>query len=143
MTVAGPRPVARNEATAAFFDATAQGRFLLMRCRPAGHWNRPQADRCAECDSTELEPAPASGRAALVSWVVLHPRPSEGGDPGLVTVPAIVELAEGPWWWTEIVGTDPAGLSDGMALEVVFERPEGSEAVPVFTPLASGSRPGG
>jgi uncharacterized OB-fold protein len=133
-TVAGPGPVARNGATAAFFDGTARGELLLMRCRPHHHWNRPQAERCATCDSTELEPAPASGRARLVSWSVVHPRPRDGVAPGPPSVPAIVEMEEGPWWWTQLVDVDPATLRDGEELEVVFERPEGSESVPVFTP---------
>ena len=133
---AGPGPVGRNEATSDFFDGTARGQFLLMRCRPGGHWNRPQAVRCGTCDSTDLEAAPASGKARLVSWVVVHPRPgSEEGRPP--SVPAIVELREGPWWWTQIVGADPADLHDQQPLEVLFERPEGSEAVPVFTPVSA------
>lgn len=135
MSSAGPGPVARNDATAAFFDGTARGEFLLRRCEPHGHWNRPQAEHCADCSSSELLPAAGSGRARLVSWVVVHPRP---GVATLPSVPAIVELEEGPWWWTQIVGCDPADLEDGQPLTVVFERPEGSEAVPVFTP--SGDR---
>lgn len=133
MTVRGPGPVARNEATAEFFDGTGRGEFLLMRC-PEGHWNRPQAERCAECDSPELHPEPASGRARLMSWVVVHPRPGSGGDSDAPTVPAIVEFDEGPWWWSQVVDVDPADLRDGLPLRVVFERPDGSEAVPVFTP---------
>jgi uncharacterized OB-fold protein len=136
--VAGPGPVARNEATAAFFDGTARGELLLTRCRPHQHWNRPQAERCAECDSTELVPAPGSGRASLVSWVVVHPRPREGAPPPPPAVPAIVEMEEGPWWWTQLVDVDPSHLQEGEALRVVFERPDGGEAVPVFTPVQAG-----
>ncbi|MDA8043760.1 MAG: OB-fold domain-containing protein [Actinomycetota bacterium] len=132
--VAGPGPVARNEDSAAFFDGTAAGRFLLRRCRPAGHWNRPQAVRCAQCDSPDLRPEPAAGTGRLVSWVVVHPRPG-ADDPPPPAVPAIVELDEGPWWWTMMVGADPAGLRAGLPVQVVFERPEGSEAVPVWTPV--------
>ena len=135
----GPGPVARNDATTDFFDGTARGEFLLRRCRPHQHWNRPQAERCAECDSTDLETAAGSGRARLVSWVVLHPRPGPDGVSGPPTYPGIVEFEEGPWWWTQIVGADPAELRDGLPLQVVFETPEGSEAVPVFTPARAAS----
>lgn len=130
---AGPGPVSRNDATAAFFDGTAKGLFLLQRC-PEGHWNRPQAVRCQQCDRTDLEAAPASGAGRLVSWVVVHPRPG-AENPGPPTVPAIVELEEGPWWWTLLVGADPATLRAGRPVRVGFERPEGSEAVPVWTPV--------
>lgn len=140
MTVQGPGPVARNDATATFFDGTARGEFLLLRC-PQGHWNRPQAERCVECDSDGLRPEPSSGRARLVSWAVVHPRRGAGAETGgeagptaVPAVPAVVEFEEGPWWWSQIVGVDPGELRDGLALRVVFERPDGSEAVPVFTP---------
>jgi uncharacterized OB-fold protein len=131
----GPGPVARNDATAEFFDATARGQFLLRRCRPHRHWNRPHSERCAECDSTDLEAEAASGRARLVSWVVLHPRPHPDGSTVPPTLPGIVELDEGPWGWTQIVGADPTELRDGQPLQVGFETPDGSEAVPVFTPV--------
>ncbi len=134
MTASGPRPVARNDATSAFFDGTARGEFLLARCRPHGHWNRPQAQVCAACTATDLEVAPSSGRARLVSWVVVHPRPRDDGPPPAPSLPAIVEFEEGPWWWTQVVGAVQSDLRDGLPLKVVFERPEGSEAVPVFTP---------
>lgn len=133
MTVGGPGPVARNEATSVFFDGTAGGQFLLKRC-PDGHWNRPQALLCTECGSQDLTAEAAAGTARLVSWAVVHPRPGAPGESAGPAVPAIVELDEGPWWWSQIVGVDPAELRDGLRLRVVFERPEGSEVVPVFAP---------
>jgi uncharacterized OB-fold protein len=123
--------VSRNEATARFFDGTAAGQFLLLRC-PQGHANRPQADLCGVCRSAHLEPFPASGAVRLVSWAVIPPRPgSETQEPA---VPAIVEFAEGPWWWAPLLGADPASLQAGQELVLSFEQPEGSEAVPVFRP---------
>ncbi len=71
-------PVGRNGATEEFFDGTAAGEFLLRRCRPHGHLSRPQAHQCCECGSTELTWIPASGRARLVSWVVIPARASDG-----------------------------------------------------------------
>lgn len=129
---ARPGPVARNEGTATFFDAAADGRFLLMRCAQ-GHWSRPQATVCATCHSTALRPEASSGRARLVSWVVVHPRPGADGTAGRPSVPAIVELEEGPWWWTQLVDVDLEALGEGTPLEVTFEHPPGSEAVPAFT----------
>lgn len=132
----GPGPVGRNEPSAFFFDGTAEGVFLLLRCEQ-GHWNRPQNGTCASCGSSDLTPAPSSGRATLVSWVVVHPRPPrDGTSPGPPTVPAIVELAEGPWWWTQLVDVDPSTLKAGDALEVQFVRRDGSEVFPAFTTAA-------
>jgi uncharacterized OB-fold protein len=132
-----PGPVGRNEHSAFFFDGTAEGVFMLLKC-PNGHWNRPQNVMCASCGSSELTPSPASGRATLVSWVVVHPRPpADGSEPGPPTVPAIVELAEGPWWWTQLVDVELPKLKAGDALEVVFEHGEHSEVFPAFSPASS------
>jgi uncharacterized OB-fold protein len=50
-----------------------------------------------------------------------------------VTVLAVAQLAEGPWWWSQIEGVqNPADLSPGIPLRITFERPDGSEAIPVF-----------
>lgn len=127
-------PVARNEDTEKFFDATAAGLFLLRRCQPGGHFNRPQAEVCNRCGSVQLEEIPAAGRATLVSWAVVPGRSRDGRPAGEPAIPAVVELEEGPWWWSKLVGADPVDLREGMALRLRFERADGGEAVPVFGP---------
>jgi uncharacterized OB-fold protein len=127
-------PVARNESTAEFFDGTAQGQFLLRRCRSGGHLLRPQARHCSECGSTDLDWQPSSGRARLVSWALIPVGGSRTPSEGIPIVPAIVEMEEGPWWWTMVVGCDPETLREGLPLRVTFETGEGGEAVPVFGP---------
>lgn len=123
-------PVSRNEATATFFDGTARGEFLLKRC-PLGHVCRPQAVLCDRCGSPALDDVPASGGVRLVSWAVVPGRSTADEEP---TIPAIVEFEEGPWWWSKLVGADPAELREGLPLRLEFERAEGGEAVPVFRP---------
>jgi uncharacterized protein len=121
--------VNRDEQTGAFFDGTAAGQLLLRRC-PAGHYSEPQAAQCSTCGRTDLEWAAAGGGASLVSWAVT--RSSETS-----TVLVIAELDEGPWWWSQLTGADPAGLTVGTRLRLAFARPDGAaegelEAVPVF-----------
>lgn len=130
-------PVSRNEATEAFFDAAAKGQFLLLRCRPQGHFCRPQATVCGECGSTDFDHVPAAGGVRLVSWVVVPDRPAPGQDPGEPNLPAIVEFDEGPWWWSKLVDADPDTLQAGMPLRLTFESAEGAEAVPVFSPAGA------
>jgi uncharacterized OB-fold protein len=122
-------PVNRDEQTAAFFDGTAAGQLVLRRC-PAGHYSEPQAAQCSTCGRTDLDWAAAAGGASLVSWAV-----TRSGEKSTVLV--IAELDEGPWWWSQLTGADPARLTVGTRLRLAFARPAETadaepEAVPVF-----------
>jgi uncharacterized protein len=124
--------VARDDATAEFLDAAARGDFLIQRCAACGRRCGPQAQQCHACGSTDLSWIPASGVASLVSWTIAHGRPAADGSVA-TTVLAIAELAEGPWWWSQIVEvSDPGQLTAGLPLRITFERPDGSEPIPVF-----------
>jgi len=124
-------PVARDAATAEFFDGAAAGKFLLRRC-PAGHWSEPAAAQCTTCGSADLSWEPAGGGAALVSWSVTWNKPSGEAEPRR-TVLVIAELDEGPWWWSQLADANPDGLSVGRRLRIEFRRASDSdEAVPVF-----------
>ena len=126
-------PVARDAASAEFFDGAAAGVFLL-RCCPAGHFSEPPAVQCTTCASTELRWQAACGDATLVSWAVTWSRPT-GDDEPQRTVLVIAELEEGPWWWSQLVDADPANLAAGRRLRIEFRRADPEhEAVPVFAP---------
>jgi uncharacterized protein len=124
-------PVARDAATAEFFDGTSAGQFLLRRC-PAGHISEPAVAQCTTCAATNLAWAVARGGATLVSWVVSYGRAAEG-EPPTQTVLVIGELDEGPWWWTQLDGACDE-LAVGRRLRIEFRRAADGEheAVPVF-----------
>ena len=131
--------VTRDEASAPFFDAAAEGRLLIRRCGACGHWIAPYLrmgatiERCPACASDAVEWTPAAGTATLVTWTVIHERT----DDSTHTV-GVVELAEGPWF-TARVDADPALLAAGAAMAVGFDRPGGGEPVPVLRLV--GARP--
>ena len=127
-------PVTRDAATAEFFDGTAASRFLLRHCTDCDALSAPQAAQCERCCSTALDWRPASGDAILVSWTVAHGRPDASGTASR-TILGIAELAEGPWWWSQIADADPAQLRVGTPLRIIFRRYDAQhEAVPVFVP---------
>jgi uncharacterized protein len=127
-------PVTRDAATAEFLDGTAAGQFLLRHCRACGALSAPQAAQCEACSSTALGWRPASGRAALVSWTVAHSKPDASGTTDR-TILGLAELAEGPWWWSQIVHANPADLRVGTPLRITYQRHDpGHEAIPVFIP---------
>jgi|SRR6516162_674019 len=134
-------PVTRDAATAEFFDGTAAGQFLLRHCTACGTLSAPQAAQCERCSSTALDWRPASGGATLVSWTVAHGKPDASGKTHR-TILGIAELAEGPWWWSQIVDADAAQLRVGALLRVGFKRHDGQhEAVPVFALAADAAPP--
>jgi uncharacterized OB-fold protein len=133
--------VTRDAATAAFFDATARSEFLLVRDRETGQVLDPLTD--PQLEPGRYETFPASGAGTVVSWAVVHERDSGGA--ATRTVVAVVELAEGPWWWTQLVDAEPyleAGTDlTAAAVEVVFTKSgpgEEAEYVPRFRLTPSG-----
>ena len=125
--------IERDEASAPFFDAAAQGTLLIRRCPTCGTLHPPQQRRCA--DSEVLEWVPASGSALLVSWAVDHVPPLDpvlASSAGAVSVFGWVELDERPWMQVAIVDSDPAALHEGAGLHVRFVRPGDGETIPVF-----------
>src|SRR5215468_12080423 len=112
-------PITRDAATAEFFAYTAAGQFPLRRCRPCGALSAPQAAQCETCSSTTLDWHPASGDATLISWTIAHSKPDPSGATTR-TILALAQLTEGPWWWSQIIDTDPAGLHPGTPLRITF-----------------------
>jgi uncharacterized OB-fold protein len=111
----------RDERSAEFFDALADGRLLLRRCVPHGHVSAPEVMFCAECASADLDWSPARGDAEIVSWTAIHSRPDESGATHVHSHVALVELAEGPWLLARLLVDDGAEVTPGahVTLDVV------------------------
>ncbi|QNA91848.1 MULTISPECIES: Zn-ribbon domain-containing OB-fold protein [unclassified Microbacterium] len=124
-------PLRRDEATAFFLDGTARGEFLLIEDLQTGELLDPRTDTAH--DRARFGTVAASGGARVVSWSVPHTRRPDGSVHRSVV--GIVELDEGPWWWTELRGFDPDDDLEGARVRVGFE-PSGSgpddEVLPFF-----------
>jgi uncharacterized protein len=121
--------VRRDEATAGFFDGTARGQFLLVKDTQTGEMLGPQFD--TTIDPERYVRVPAAGTGTVVSWAVVHERTADGPT-GRRPV-GIVELDEGPWWWTSITGVDPGEDLLGRRVQVAFEKVGDGETIPYFT----------
>ncbi|WP_153503956.1 Zn-ribbon domain-containing OB-fold protein [Cumulibacter manganitolerans] len=124
-------PIDRDDASAAWFDAAADGRLLIRKC-PAGHVSAPHTTTCPRCGSTTLQWIEAAGTGVLASYAVINRRDA---DPLPV---AIVELDEGPWMRMQLQDVDPASLATNDPVEVRFAAPEGGEPIPYAVPRAAG-----
>ena len=119
-----------------FFAAAARGELLVKRCDECATWLGPSASGCPACgQDARLSWAAVSGRGTLISWSVLYSR--QGGP---VAVPALVQLAEGPWLYTGLrlaSVADLAGLRAGQPVSAEFVSPEQGESYPVFCPVGN------
>lgn len=52
---------------------------------------------------------------------------------GVTNTVGIVELDEGPWWWTSITGADPDEDLFGRRVQAGFEMVGDGETIPYFT----------
>ena len=121
--------VRRDGATAEFFDGTARGEFLLVKDTLTGEVLAPQFD--ATVDQERYVRIPAAGTGTIVSWAVVHQRETDGSVSRNPV--AIVELDEGPWWWSSVTGADPDDDLLGRRVQVAFETVGDGEAIPYFT----------
>ncbi|MBB3082505.1 Zn-ribbon domain-containing OB-fold protein [Geodermatophilus sabuli] len=129
------QPVARDTATAAFFAGTARGVFLLRRSARSGEIVPPSAVQDS-VGNTDLDWVEASGRGRVVSWAFVPQRAADSDTPLELTI-GVVELDEGPWWWTQLIDVDRDNIVEGLRVRAVFTKSgpaETDEYVPVFAP---------
>jgi hypothetical protein len=116
-----------NPETKPFWDAAAEGRLLIKRCRSCGQAHYYPRAICPFCFVEATEWLPASGRGIIYSYSVMR----------RVPVPyaiAYVTLEEGVTMMTNIVDCDLDAIRIGQAVKVVFRPTEGGPPVPMFTP---------
>ena len=134
MAIPRPKPNL-NESIVPFWNAVNERKFVLMRCRKCGAWYFP----AAYCRFHANEPfygnmkwEEASGRGKVFAYNIhrrsLHPA-FEGPY-----VYALIELAEGPMFGTNIVGCKPEEVKINMPVEVVFSQVEDDLILPQFRP---------
>jgi uncharacterized OB-fold protein len=123
-----PAPAVSVE-TKPFWDAAAEGRFLIKRCQACGqaHWY-PRAC-CPYCDGGETVWEESPGEGVIYTFSVMRRSPSGPYAIGYVT------LDEGPAVLTNFVGVGPDELRIGMRVKVRFQPTEGGPPAPVFAPL--------
>jgi uncharacterized protein len=123
-----------SDQSAAFWAATAEGRFLIQRCKRCQATIFYPRVNCTSCGSTDLANEAASGQGTVFTYTIAR-RPTHRAfaEAGPYVI-AIVELAEGPHVTTNIVDCDPADVSIGMAVEVCFAPEVDGIALPLFRP---------
>ena len=124
-TIPAPEP---NPETKPFWDAAAEGKLLIKRCRACGEAHYYPRTLCPHCFSAETAWQEAKGEGTIYSYSVVR-----RGAPVPYAI-AYVTLAEGVTMMTNIVDCDLDTVRIGQRVRVVFKPSEGGPPVPMFTP---------
>lgn len=120
-------PPTVNPETKPFWEAAAEGRLLIGRCRQCGRAHYYPRARCPVCFG-EADREPASGEGVIYTVSVQRRGPGAPYAIGYVT------LVEGPSLLTNFVDCDFDALRCGQAVRLAWRPTEGGPPVPVFTP---------
>ncbi|ORW21215.1 DNA-binding protein [Mycolicibacter nonchromogenicus] len=118
----------------AWWSAIQNGTLLLNACQECGRNSLHHRCFCPHCWSEDVAPTPASGRATLYTWTVVHQNaaPFDALTPYVV---AMVDLAEGPRLMTHLENCAIERLDAGLELTLDFRRGADGFAIPIFTPV--------
>lgn len=119
-----------------WIEGARAGELRVQKCAACGHHQFPPYTRCQNCLSTDITWVPVSGRGKVWSWIVMHQRYFAGFASELPYNVAIVQLDEGPWLMTNLVGVEKDQIRCDMPVEVVFERATDEITLPKFKPAA-------
>jgi uncharacterized OB-fold protein len=114
-----------------FWDACAEGRFLLHRCGDCGRHYWP-ASLCTVHGGRSMAWVEASGRGAVHDHVIMrhaYGPEMKGKVPYNV---AVIRLEEGPLFHSNVVDCPPEDLREGLPVAVAFTDHANGMTIPVF-----------
>ena len=117
-TLPTPAPTV-TQANAAFWAATAEGRFQLQRCNECDTVLWFPRRHCPSCWTENVSTFDASGKGVVYSFTVIRKGAMAYKESGPFVI-AYVELTEGPRVMTNIVDCDVETVKVGMPVEVVW-----------------------
>lgn len=123
-----PQEPGTNPENAPFWQAAAEGRFLIGGCRACGAPHFYPRAVCPHCFSDDTEWRASTGQGSIYSYSVMR----------RVPVPyaiAYVTLDEGPTIMTNIVDCDLDAIAIGQRVAVTFHQSDGTALVPMFRPV--------
>ncbi len=122
-----PAPTVTPE-NSAFFDAAAQGRYLVKRCDDCNAYHYYPRAMCPHCGSFATQWKESSGRGHIYTVTVMR----SAQIPYAVGYVTLED--EGVRVLTNFVDADLNTLKIGQPVKVAFRKSEGDVVVPVFAP---------
>jgi uncharacterized OB-fold protein len=106
---------------APYWQAAKRHEFLAQRCRGCGYLHLPPGPVCTNCLSDDQEWVPLSGKGTISSYGVYHQEWHPGFKDDIPYNVALIELAEGPFIISQVIGCEDDALACGAAVEVTFD----------------------
>ena len=116
-----------------WWEALEDGKFLIQKCKACGVLRHPPRPMCGECQSLEWETVESRGAGTVHSFVVIHHPPVPGYDYPLVC--ALIDLAEGTRFVSNVVDCDPEDVHVGMKVQARIEPVDDELKLPLFRPV--------
>jgi hypothetical protein len=118
-----------------FWDAARAGTLAMQRCSACGHLRYPISPVCPRCLSPEFAWTPLSGTGTVLSYVIFDRAYNPAWASRVPYNVALVQLAEGPRMFSNVVGIPNEQIRVGMPVRISFETVPGSDlAIPRFGP---------
>jgi uncharacterized OB-fold protein len=131
--IPGPRDVVPDDLDAPFWAGCLRSEFLVQRCGGCDRAYWP-ASSCVDHGAAQMRWEPASGLGIVHTWTVFH----HAYDADLVAkvpyVVAVIELAEGPFFHSDLVECELATVLVGLPVAVVFDPVRPGLVLPRFRP---------
>ena len=124
-----------NAESAPYWEACAEGRLVLQRCRACGEHQFYPRLVCMACGGDALDWTEASGRGTLQTFTLIRRAVSAAFEADVPYVVGLVELDEGPTMMTNVLAADAEALEIGQRVRVTFERRGAELSVPQFEPV--------
>jgi uncharacterized OB-fold protein len=124
-----------NATTQPFWDAAKKNELRMQKCSDCGHIRFPIGPVCTACLSDKSDWVKLSGRGTVLSHLVFHRAYSPAWKEHVPYSVAMVQLAEGPRMFTDIVDAERRYIDEdlvGRPVEAWFDPVEGDVVVPRF-----------
>ncbi len=117
-----------------YWAAARQRELRFQRCADCRRWRHPPGPLCPTCGSARSAWERASGRARLISWVIVHPPVLPVWKDRVPYAVVLVECEEGVRTIGGLVHASPDALRMDMPLEVDFAPSPDGDLVPQWRP---------
>ena len=120
-----------------FWEGVRRGELLVFQCGTCGNYYWPATSCLNDCGMESMHWVPASGKGVLHTFTVYYRALNPGWKDDVPYNVAVVELEEGPFMFSNVVGVENEALEVGMRLEAVFNEVRPGVTLPQFSPAAS------